>query len=401
MIDSGLPRTSFRGFLFADLRGYSDYVEQHGDHAGVELLTGYRILVRSTVERYEGAEIRTEGDSFFVVFPSASRAVSCGMDIVARAAAATPPIRVGVGVHAGEAADTGEGPVGSAVNIAARVCSQAGAEELIVTEMVRALTRTLVPFRFVPRGTPILKGIGEPIPLFRVMEPGDAPATDPIDRGAARPMSMRRIALAASISTIAIVGLGLAAIIGSGLGAGPVPTPSHGAVPASPTASGSGAATSPAASSALTSEEQNLVARLAGLRPAERVACRSGTLNERANGATTDVTCPLATGAGATTVHYDLFDQTAVMLTAFDAYVRAHADPTGDCSASPVGGGAWSVPQIAQGHLLCFQQSGAATIIWTYEGGEGVGLMGSAVRDDGDWQQLYAWWAEVHPLIAH
>ena len=47
-----------RGFLFADLRGYTDFVETRGDHAAVQLLERYRRLVRDVIGRFAGAEIR-------------------------------------------------------------------------------------------------------------------------------------------------------------------------------------------------------------------------------------------------------------------------------------------------------------------------------------------------------
>src|SRR6185295_18417655 len=99
-----------RGFLFADLRGYTAYIEEHGPAAAAELLESYRSLVRLAVSEHDGAEIRTEGDSFYVVFPSISEALRCGLAIVERAGdpAAGPagPIRVGVGIHAGETIET-------------------------------------------------------------------------------------------------------------------------------------------------------------------------------------------------------------------------------------------------------------------------------------------------------
>ena len=55
------------GFLFADLRDYTRYVESHGDSAAATLLDAYRTLVRAAVAEYGGAEIKTEGDSFYVV----------------------------------------------------------------------------------------------------------------------------------------------------------------------------------------------------------------------------------------------------------------------------------------------------------------------------------------------
>jgi len=183
MTEVGHPPGSTHGFLFADLRDYSRFVETYGDDAAVELLQRYRKLVREVIAKHDGAEIRTEGDSFYVVLASASSAVRCGMAILAAAAATDPPIAVGVGVHAGETSETTEGPVGSAVNIAARVCAQAAAGELLVTDTVRSLTRTRVPFRFVPRGTRELKGISEPIALYRVATPEEADALAALPSG--------------------------------------------------------------------------------------------------------------------------------------------------------------------------------------------------------------------------
>lgn len=74
------------GFLFADLRGYTAFAEARGDSAAAELLDRYRALVRGVISTTDGVEIKTEGDSFYLVFPSASRAVSAGLAIVAAAA---------------------------------------------------------------------------------------------------------------------------------------------------------------------------------------------------------------------------------------------------------------------------------------------------------------------------
>jgi class 3 adenylate cyclase len=72
---------AYRGFLFADLRGYTAFGERHGDAAAADLLDAYRELVRSEVARQADAEIRTEGDSFYVVFRSAQGAgfVQCSV----------------------------------------------------------------------------------------------------------------------------------------------------------------------------------------------------------------------------------------------------------------------------------------------------------------------------------
>ncbi|MDQ3380156.1 MAG: ABC transporter substrate-binding protein [Actinomycetota bacterium] len=163
--------TITRGFLFADLRGYTAFVEQRGAAAAAELLTRYRALAREAIGRFGGAEIKTEGDSFYVVFDSVSSAVRCGLAIIADVQGASgEAIRVGVGVHAGETIEADGGYVGSPVNIAARICAQAGPGEVLVSETVRALTMTLLPVQFKSRGRRQLKGIAEPIQLFAVEE---------------------------------------------------------------------------------------------------------------------------------------------------------------------------------------------------------------------------------------
>ena len=192
-----------RGFLFCDLRGYTAFVETQGDRAAADLLEAYRDAVRDAIGATGGGEIRTEGDSFYVVFTSASAAVRCGLAIVAAAATrseADPSRRidVGVGIHAGELVEGREGYVGSAVNIAARVCAQAAAGEVLVTDTVRSLVRTSLDFSFRSRGRPHLKGIAEPIEVFAV-SPGSAAGTSRSSRPAGRldPLLRNRAVLVA------------------------------------------------------------------------------------------------------------------------------------------------------------------------------------------------------------
>jgi class 3 adenylate cyclase len=63
------------GFLFADLRGYTQLVDTRGALEASRLLERYRAIIREVVARDGGAEIKTEGDSFYVVLPSASAAL--------------------------------------------------------------------------------------------------------------------------------------------------------------------------------------------------------------------------------------------------------------------------------------------------------------------------------------
>ncbi len=136
-----------RTFLFADLRGYTDFVERHGDAAAASLIGEYRVLVRERISRSAGAEIKTEGDSFYVVFPGARQALDCALGILRDADAHNGrkpgrPMHVGIGIHAGEPVEHEGQFVGSAVNLAARLAQNAGPGEVLLSDVVRGLLRT-------------------------------------------------------------------------------------------------------------------------------------------------------------------------------------------------------------------------------------------------------------------
>ncbi len=232
-----------RGFLFADIRGYTEYLERHGATAAAELLGRYRAIVRATIAEHRGAEIRTEGDSFYVVLPTASAAVRCALAIVERVESdntshAGDAIRVGIGVHAGEAIETDEGLVGSAINIAARLSSIARPGEVLMSDTVRALTRSVIPVRYIPRGRHRLKGVAEPQQVFA--------AVSSAANGAAvqtRWVMPRRSAFLAVGAVIVLAALGYAAF-GAGARPGPTVSPTR-------TATAAALASTPAAPSTL------------------------------------------------------------------------------------------------------------------------------------------------------
>jgi class 3 adenylate cyclase len=222
---------STRGFLFADLRGYTHLVDTRGAVEASHLLGRYRAIVREVVTHHGGAEIKTEGDSFYVVLPSASAALRCGLDILR--SCTTPSdggeaIKLGIGIHAGESVAHEGGFVGSAINIAARICALATAGEVLVTGTIRELTRSIVSAKFVFVGRRQLKGLDQPVEVFRVVPDG---AVSPVRRrslgvAAGHPLSWLVVAV------IVIVGVGTGGAYAFGwrpisglLGAGSSATP--------------------------------------------------------------------------------------------------------------------------------------------------------------------------------
>ena len=410
-----------RGFLFADLRDYSRFTERFGDDAAAKLLARYRALVRDAIARFEGAEIRTEGDSFYVVFTSVGSAVRAGLAILDDASAASAPvdaapIRVGIGVHAGETVDTDEGIVGSAVNIAARVCSAAGPGQLLVTETVRGLTRGYLPVRFVPVGSRRLKGIAEPVALFRVVESSSLPTTSRLPP--------RSLILASGIIAAAVVLLGVAALAGlfNGMMVAGGPSPSAAASFPSPQESGGepstaeSAAPSPVANGTMgpfpNAEETALLNRL----NFESAACVRADADEiprvpeyyfdgfRPMAVSASVRCP---GRGGVEP-----DETLYFVPDLRPGVDPDARPGGLAEVDlaflsiagrqvlvpePCGGDEgqgyahWSLGPQA-GKLLCYVSTrGVAILVWTVESEAGP-VLAEALATDEDLGRLYSWW---------
>src|SRR5580765_8713430 len=63
-----------RTFLFADMRGYTRFTQEHGDDAASALAGRFADLVRETVPEFEGELLELRGDEALCVFRSARQA---------------------------------------------------------------------------------------------------------------------------------------------------------------------------------------------------------------------------------------------------------------------------------------------------------------------------------------
>ena len=199
-----------RGFLFADLRGYTKFLETHGASAAADVLVRYRDLVRGQVARHAGAEIRTEGDSFYVVFDAVSNAVQCGLEIVEQARAAFDRASQGADRRRdrdpcrrdGRDARWLRGCAGQHRRSPVRP-GRAG--EVLVSDTVRALTYTVLSVSFVPRGRKTLKGVTDPVAVYAVVPRTARPNPTRIGRLRGLPRAAR--IGAAVVAVIAVVGV--------------------------------------------------------------------------------------------------------------------------------------------------------------------------------------------------
>jgi predicted ATPase/class 3 adenylate cyclase len=123
-------------FLFTDVEGSTRLLEEYGD-AYADLLAEHRSALRAAFAGHEGVEVDTQGDAFFFAFSRATDAAEAAKE--ARAALATGPLRVRMGLHTGEPLVTDEGYVGMDVHRAARIAAAAHGGQIVLSEATRRL----------------------------------------------------------------------------------------------------------------------------------------------------------------------------------------------------------------------------------------------------------------------
>ena len=160
-------------FLIADVRGYTHFTQDQGDEAAARLTTKFADLTRSVVERWDGRLIELRGDEALVVFGSARQALQAALEMQDRFIEATNadpdlPLAVGIGIDVGEAVALEEGYRGAALNRAARLCSMAGAGDVLVTTGLAYVAPKVDGIDYLGRGRVSLKGFTEPVDVLAV-----------------------------------------------------------------------------------------------------------------------------------------------------------------------------------------------------------------------------------------
>ena len=137
---------AMRAILWTDLESHSAMMESLGDAKGREVLREHERITREALSAYGGTEVKAMGDGFMAWFPSAQRALECGIALQRSIASANAgaPLSVRIGVNAGEpiADEDPDGRTdlfGASVIAAARICSEASGGEIVVSDVVRQL----------------------------------------------------------------------------------------------------------------------------------------------------------------------------------------------------------------------------------------------------------------------
>ena len=131
---SDLP-TGTVTFLFTDVEGSTSLLRELGAEAYADALAEHRRVVREACAAEGGVEVDTQGDAFFVAFPSAPGAAAAALAITD--ALAPGPISSRIGLHTGTPLVTDEGYVGDDVHFAARVAASGQGVQILLSKSAR------------------------------------------------------------------------------------------------------------------------------------------------------------------------------------------------------------------------------------------------------------------------
>ncbi len=158
--------------VFSDIESSTVLLERLGDTEFLHMLGWHDRIVRDTAEEHRGFVVKSQGDGFMLAFPSASFALRASLAMRDRIAEgfAGLPVKIRAGLHSGEAIKQGDDFYGRTVVIAARISSLALGGEVLASDLVYALARSLGTFTFGAPRTATLKGLDGSFNLHPVLK---------------------------------------------------------------------------------------------------------------------------------------------------------------------------------------------------------------------------------------
>jgi predicted ATPase len=148
--------------LFTDVEGSTRLLHELGTEAYAAALAEHRRVIREACAAEDGVEVDTQGDAFFVVFPTAPAALAAAEAMTE--ALAPGLIRVRIGVHTGTPLLAEEGYVGADVHRAARIAAAGHGGQVLVS----AATAALVDIELIDLGEHRLKDLGAPERVYQL-----------------------------------------------------------------------------------------------------------------------------------------------------------------------------------------------------------------------------------------
>jgi class 3 adenylate cyclase len=163
------PESPLRTVLFTDIVGHTGMMSRLGDEYGREILREHERITRDVLAAHGGTEIKTMGDGFMASFISVTKSVECAIALQRAFAEreSDEPLKVRVGLNAGEPIEEDGDLFGATVILASRIAAKANGGEILVADAIRGLSSGK-GFLFADRGEFVAKGFEDPVRLSEV-----------------------------------------------------------------------------------------------------------------------------------------------------------------------------------------------------------------------------------------
>jgi class 3 adenylate cyclase len=172
-LSSSRPQTgpAFRTILFTDVVSSTPLLTQLRDQRMREVMRDHDAVMTAAVTGHGGRIVKTIGDAFMAEFAVPSAAVEAAIEaqrqIREKFAASDIPLRVRIGINAGEPIEEAGDLHGASVVIAKRLESAAETSGILVSDVVKQAVAGK-EFVFEDRGLVELKGFEEPVRAWAV-----------------------------------------------------------------------------------------------------------------------------------------------------------------------------------------------------------------------------------------
>lgn len=165
--------SAVRTILFTDIVNSTSLTEYYGDIIAMTILRKHNEIVRDSLQKNVGREIKHTGDGIMASFVSPSKAVRAALEIqeslkAYRQQSPNIPLHIKIGINAGEPITEGGDFFGVAVQLSKRICDLATADQVLISDIVKSLCMGR-NFQMSALGAFELKGHKESTNIYEVL----------------------------------------------------------------------------------------------------------------------------------------------------------------------------------------------------------------------------------------
>ena len=159
--------------MFTYMVGLGDITEEHGESVGRRVAGAHDMIVRQAIRDENGHEVKHTGEGIMAAFDTSADAVAAAVTMQRGFHShnlddGDIPLRVKIGINAGEPIIEGDDIFGTTVQVAARLAQNSVANQILVSTVARELSAGRA-LEFENAGTREFKGVAEPVPVFEAV----------------------------------------------------------------------------------------------------------------------------------------------------------------------------------------------------------------------------------------